>query len=162
MKTRHFAFRLFAALVAVVALAIALPAQDAKPAPAAAQTVADITALLNDFLTQNSLAEKHENFWAADLVYTSSAGLVTTKADIMKGFAAAPTSKPAQPEEIYSAEEILVRPLGDFAALNFRLVRHAADGKKNYYRNSGLFARRDGKWQVVMWQATKEPEATAK
>lgn len=165
MNTRFPTLRLVAMLFASIALVPALPAQEATPAPTANQTVADITALLNDFLAQNSLAEKHDNFWATDLVYTSSAGTVTTKADIMKGFAAdpaKPADKPAEPADTYSAEEILVRPFGEFAALNFRLVRHSADGAKHYYRNSGLFAHRDGRWQVVMWQATKEPEAPAK
>ena len=162
MNSRSRTFRFLAALFAATVLATALRAHDTKPAPTAAQTVADITALLNDFLAQNSKPEKHENFWATDLVYTSSAGVVTTKADIMKGIATTAADKPAEPAETYSAEDILVRPFGDFAALNFRLVRHTADGKTNYYRNSGLFAHRGGKWQVVMWQATKEPEAPAK
>lgn len=162
MKTRFPTLRLVATLIATVAFATLTPAEEARSTPTATDTVAGITALLTDFLAQNSLAEKHENFWAADLVYTSSAGAVTTKADIMKGFAAAPTDQPVEPADTYSAEEILVRPFGDYAALNFRLVRHSADGAKHFYRNSGLFARRHGKWQAVMWQATKEPEAEAK
>ena len=157
MNSRSRTFRFLAALFAATVLATALRAHDTKPAPTATQTVADITALLNDFLAQNSKPEKHENFWATDLVYTSSAGVVTTKADIMKGIAGGPADT-----NTYSAEEILVRPFGEFAALNFRLVRYSNDGAKHYYRNSSLFAHRGGKWQVVMWQATKEPEAPAK
>ena len=42
--------------------------------------------------------------------------------------------------------------------VNFRLVQHnEKDGKQetNYFRNTGTFLKRNGKWQVVAWQATK-------
>jgi hypothetical protein len=45
--------------------------------------------------------------------------------------------------------------------VNFRLVQHnEKDGKQetNYFRNTGTFLKRNGKWQVVAWQATKAPE----
>lgn len=132
-----------------------------------AQAVTDITALVNDFLAHVDQAATHDRFWAADLVYTSSSGEVTDKAAIMKGFAEAPApastdDKPATPPERYTAEDILVRPHGDAAALTFRLVHHAADGKQSFYRNSGMLLRRNGRWEVITWQATKVPEPAAK
>src|SRR5687767_15949096 len=109
------------------------------PARTPERDVADITALVNDFIENADKADRHARFWASDLVYTSSAGEVTNKAEIMKGFEAAPepadASKPAEAPERYTAEDILVRPYGDAAAVTFRLVRHAADGKRFYYRN---------------------------
>ena len=57
----------------------------------------------------------------------------------------------------YSAEDIVVRPYGSTAALTFRLVAHNPDGTVQYYRNSGTLLLRDGRWQVVTWQATKVP-----
>lgn len=122
--------------------------------------VAEITASLNEFLAQNADPAQHDRFWADDLVYTSSAAKVQGKADIMKSMresAAAPKSD--QPAPAYSAEHIVVRPYDGFAALNFRLVAKNPDGTTNYYRNSGTLVRRAGRWQVVTWQATREPEA---
>ena len=131
------------------------PAADAKT---------EIAALLTEFLAKNSDPTQHDRFWAADLVYTGSSGKVQAKADIMKSFAdlKADASKPKEPTPTYAAEDIVVRPYGDTAALTFRLVAHNPDGKTNYYRNSGTFIRRDGRWQVVTWQATKIPPAEDK
>jgi hypothetical protein len=184
MTRPHFLSRLPHTCVLVAGLVLASPAlaQDATPT-ADAQAVADITALVNDFLEHVDQAATHDRFWAADLVYTSSSGEVTSKAEIMKGFEAPPAAaeakatdtkpeeakpedarpdaaKPEEPPERYTAEDILVRPHGDAAALTFRLVRHAPDGTRHYYRNSGMLLRRDGRWQVITWQATKVPEPT--
>jgi Domain of unknown function (DUF4440) len=127
-------------------------------------TPATITAMLQDFLAHNSDPAQHDRFWADDLVYTSSAGAVKTKAEIMQSFAAdkAAHAQPRPPAETYSAEDIVVRPYGTTAALTFRLVRHTADGKLVPYRNSGTLLFRQGQWQVVTWQATLVPATAAK
>ena len=129
------------------------------------RTRAEITALLTDFLSpgHNSTRAAHERFWADDLVYTSSAGEVTHKAEILKSFdevLKAGTAKDSEAEPVYSAEEILVRSYGErgeMAALTFRLVARAADGTIQNYRNSGTFLRRGGQWQAITWQATRVP-----
>jgi len=41
------------------------------------------------------------------------------------------------------------------AALTFRLVEHDPDGKISYFRNSGTFLLRHGKWQAIAWQRTR-------
>ncbi len=157
-----------AALIALTAClapaAIAQPAAGKAPTPE--QTRADVTALLQDFLKpgNNDKAEWHERFWAEDLVYTTSGGIVKTKAEIRQSFkdAAKPATEKANPNikppaatTVFSAEDILVRPYGEMAALTFRLVAKEADGKVSTYRNSGTLLYRGGKWQVVTWQATK-------
>ena len=157
------ALRALPGALCLLSFAILGHAQESKPAPSTPeQTKAAITKLLNDFLTFNSDPAQHDRFWADDLVYTSSAGLVKTKPDIMKGFAdaakAAPTA-PAVPPSAYSAEDVLVRLYGDAAALTFRLVARSADGSVATFRNSGTLLHRNGKWQGVTWQATKEPAA---
>ena len=127
----------------------------------AADVRAEIASLLNEFLAKVDDPAMHERFWAEDLVYVSAAGVVRSKAEILKSMRAGDTpgvreKKPDEPKTTFSAEEVKVRPLGaEVALLNFRLVQHAGE-KTNYFRNSGTFAKRDGRWQVVSWQATRE------
>lgn len=152
--------RLLRASAAALGLLAVVSLRAAETTPAAvAQAKADITQSLHDFLTFNSDLAQHDRFWAADLVYTASTGLVKTKSDIMKAFAEAakPGAPSAVPRATYSAEDVLVRVYGDTAALTFRLVSVGADGVRATFRNSGTLLRRDGKWQVITWQATKEP-----
>ncbi len=132
---------------------------------AAAQSTvsAAITAQLQEFLVKNSDRAQHDRFWADDLIYTGSGATVRTKAEIMKSFdedkttSAKPLPADATVQPTYSAEDIVVRPYGSTAALTFRLVAHNPDGTVQYYRNSGTLLLRDGRWQVVTWQATKVP-----
>lgn len=153
-------FRALFGALCLLTSAILVHAQETKPATAPEQTKTAITRLLNDFLTFNSDPAQHDRFWADDLVYTASTGKVKTKPEIMKAFAdaakAAPAT-PAAPPSAYSAEDVLVRLYGDTAALTFRLVARNADGTIATFRNSGTLLHRNGKWQVVTWQATKEP-----
>jgi len=151
-------FLLLSALLGLVAM-LAAHAGDAT-APDPQRTRTEITAMLTRFLTPavNSNPASHDRFWADDLVYTSSTGKVMSKADIMKSFADAPKPKPGEkpePDPVFTAEDILVRPYGNLAALTFRLVEHEHDGKITYFRNSGTFLWRHGKWQAITWQATR-------
>jgi len=137
-------------------VAFAAQGQDADPQ----RTRSEIATMLTTFLTPavNNSAAGHERFWADDLVYTSSAGKVLSKADILKAIAAEPKVEPgasAKPGPVFTAEDVLVRPYGDVAALTFRLVEHDPDGKISYFRNSGTFVLRNAKWQAVTWQATR-------
>jgi hypothetical protein len=112
----------------------------------------------------------HQRFWADDVIYVSNAGVVRTKADILKGMKAeepaAPTggsvAAPAQPAGGYSAEDVVVRQFGETVVLNFRLVQHTAGQADTSFRNSGVFVLRGGQWQVVSWQATKMAPAPSK
>ena len=158
LKPAQRSMLLFALLFAT----IAAYAVDANP-PDAARTRSEITTMLTTFLTPavNNSAAGHERFWADDLVYTSSAGKVMSKADIMKSFAEEPKAEAgdqAKPGPVFTAQDILVRPYGDMAALTFRLVEHDPDGKLSYFRNSGTFLLRSGKWQAITWQATRVAE----
>lgn len=132
------------------------------PARAAesADTVTEITELLNWFLApeNNPRATTHQRFWADDVVYTSSSGVVRRKTDILASLGG--SERPAD-EMRWSAEDVLVRPYGDAAALTFHLVGRAADGSAMHYRNSAMFLKRDGEWRAVTWQATRIPDAPA-
>jgi len=156
-------------LLASLVLAFALTALAADSGAPAAPVV--IRELLTDFLTHNSDPARHENFWADDLVYTSAMGVVHSKAVIMKSVWEAGSKPPAltaqsstseAPAPVYTADDITIRPYNGFAALTFRLVARNPDGSVDYYRNSGLLIFRDGRWQVITWQATKVPPAEKK
>lgn len=149
-------------ILLISALAGSEAAAQAMKSPEAKQAEQEITTLLRDFLANVDKVEMHDRFWAEDLIYTSGMGVVRTKADILKAMRDAELKKPAPDKaaeptrkETYGAEDITVRAYGDIAVLNFKLVQNAADGKTNYFRNSGTFAKRNGKWQVINWQATK-------
>ncbi|HET8692425.1 MAG TPA: nuclear transport factor 2 family protein [Steroidobacteraceae bacterium] len=145
-----------------------LPALATGEAPAAAGAPAakELTALLEWFLAGASRndAGVHERFWANELIYTSSAGERTDKAEILASLRAEPET-PAGPPTTYSAEDIRIRQYGDTAVVAFRLVgRTAGDTPATqYYLNTGTFLRRSGEWRAIAWQATHEaPPAPAK
>jgi ketosteroid isomerase-like protein len=72
----------------------------------------------------------------------------------------APAPKPGDPTTTYGAEDIRIQQYGDTAIVAFRLVgKTEKDGKSvvTNYLNTGTFLKRNGKWQVVSWQATKMP-----
>jgi ketosteroid isomerase-like protein len=139
-------------------LAAALLAPPAASSPAAAE----LTKMLEAFLAGASRndAAVHERFWADDLVYTGSAGRRVGKADILRDVRAAPAPKPGDPETAYTAEDVRIRQYGDTAVVAFRLVGTTRkDGKTDVanYLNTGTFLKRDGRGQVVAWQATRMP-----
>jgi len=113
--------------------------------------------MLDDFLAHAGEIAAHERFWADDLVYTSSRGTRTTKAEILATFDEPENmSRRADPE--YWGEDVDIRVYGDTAVVAFRLVGKLPDeaGLQNYF-NTGTFLKRDGAWKVVAWQATKIP-----
>ena len=111
-------------LVLLVVLPTALvAAQDAKPAPAAAE----LTQLLREFLAGagSNDAAVHERFWADDLIYTASSGRCVGKADILKDVKSAPAPTPEDPKVTFDAEEIRIQQYGEAAIVAFRLVQRA-------------------------------------
>ena len=134
---------------------------------AAAQTAPDgpeLTRLLNEFLAGAGKGDAavHDRFWADDVIYTRSAGVRTNKAEIMTGLRSAPAPKPDDPTTIYTAEDIVIHQYGNTAVVAFRLVSSTTnkDGTKKVGNNlnTGVFLKRNGKWQVVAWQSTVVPE----
>ena len=141
-----------------LALALAVPGLARDRVPTAEETRTAITALLREFLGNVDDPAMHARFWADDLVYTTGQGVVRSKSQIVEGVAAAAKASRAAERTTYGAEEVQVRPYGTFAALNFRLLVRNPDGTTWYSRNSGAFLWREGRWQVVTWQATRETE----
>lgn len=153
-KEKHVQ-RILSSVMVMLMLALGLHAQTAPDA-------AELTQLLKEFLAGagRNDAATHDRFWAEDLIYTGSSGRRRTKADIMRDVRAAPAPKPGDPTITYAAEEIRIQQYGNTAIVAFRLVGTTAqDGKTEIanYLNTGTFLKRNGKWQVVSWQATKMP-----
>jgi ketosteroid isomerase-like protein len=124
----------------------------------------ELTAMLNQFMQDASSnnAAGFDRFFADEVIYTGSNGLVRNKADIMRSVNARKTSTTNAAKETYSAENIVVHDFGGTAILAFQLAARTqhADGKTEIanYRDTGTFLRRNGHWQVIAWQATKMPE----
>lgn len=149
--------------VAMILLATALQAQEPqtiqKRIGTAVRAQSEVTQALKNFLAHVDDPKTHEQWWADELIYTGSSGAVKTKPEIVrsvqeaagKATGAAPSASP------FEAEDIKVSQYGDVAVLTFRLVQHDGD-KINYFRNSGVLVKRDQRWQVVAWQATKAPD----
>ena len=122
----------------------------------------DLTQMLNEFLAGVTEVETHDRFWADDLIYTSSRGTRTTKADIMSGFSGSDDGQGGEPGPVFSAESIQIQVYGGTAIVAFKLVATPPDGSEEMgiqnYLNTGTFLKRDGMWRVVAWQATIVPE----
>jgi len=133
---------------------------------ASASDVDDLTSMLHEFLAGASVGDvaAHDKFWSEDLVYTSSSGTRTNKAEIIEGMQqAADADEPddAGPSVIYTAEDVQVDVYGSTGVVAFKLVgtpQGEGDTDIAYYFNTGTFLKRDGVWQVVAWQATRIPE----
>jgi hypothetical protein len=145
----------------------AASAQAARPASAQSRDAkAEVAALLQEFLSKVTSPAMHERFWADDLIYVSNAGVVRSKADILKGMKAEEPTAPPQGGAAataggYSAEDVVIRQIGEVVVLNFRLVQHTAGQPDTSFRNSGVFVLRGGRWQAVSWQATRVAPAAS-
>ena len=118
----------------------------------------EILVLLNEFLANAGVESAHQRFWADDLVYTSSSGTRTTKAEIMASFDGVEEEGGGEPDPVYSAEEVQLKQYDDMAVVAFKLVATPPDDAPvDYYFNTGTFLKRDSEWRVVAWQATKIP-----
>lgn len=130
-----------------------------------APDASDLTRMLNDFLAgagRNDVA-MHDRFWAEDLIYTGATGRRVGKADIMKDLRSSPALRNEQ-RTTYSAEDVRIQQHGTTAIVAFRLVAKVERGNSTdvtRYFNTGTFLKRDGKWQVVSWQATRLPRTEA-
>lgn len=163
---RRRGLRLFA--VAAFLPFVALNAQPQSPnamvktSPAEAAISQQLTQMVRDFLAGVPQGDRQvfDNFFADDVIYTRSAGVTVNKAEILKNIGVRAVN---EPKATYEADDFTVHPYGEMAVVNFRLIQHnEQDGKQetNYFRNTGTFLKRNGKWQVVAWQATKIPPSS--
>lgn len=126
-----------------------------------------INQLLNSFLANdiNDTYKNHDRFWADDLIYTGSGGDRINKTIIMNeikdGLANNEGEDLKKTMPKYWAEDTDIRLYGETAIVAFRLMAESPNNDneivKSSYFNTGTFIKRDGRWQVVAWQATKIP-----
>ncbi len=162
MKRRNL--RLFAVAALLPFMAANVPAQPGKIAvkTAVAESAASqqLTQMVRDFLAAVPQGDRRtfETFFADDVIYTRSAGVTVDKSEILRNIDVRAVN---EPKATYEADDFTVHPYGEMAVVNFRLVQHnEKDGKAetNYFRNTGTFLKRNGKWQVVAWQSTRVPQ----
>jgi hypothetical protein len=144
---KRFKHCLAATVVALVTMSGAAAAGDSE----------EIGELLQHFLAHADEAEAHQRFWADDLVYTSSRGTRTNKAEIMASFDDPDGAAERAASPSYRGEDVDIRIYGDMAIVAFRLIGTAEDGTEQQYFNTGTFLKRDGAWRAIAWQATKIP-----
>jgi ketosteroid isomerase-like protein len=163
MKRRGLRMFAVAALLPMMTITSTAPAQSARPSVRTQDSavVQQITQQVRDFLAAVPKGEKQtfDNFFADDVIYTRSAGVTVTKADILTNIGVRATNEPTA---TFAADDFTVHPYGNMVVVNFRLIMSTQDSGKTqatYYRNTGTFLKRNGKWQVVAWQATKVPPA---
>lgn len=121
--------------------------------------VDNLTDLLHKFMigASNNDKETHQNFWAEDLIYTSSLGKRFGKSQIMSSFDE-PQKTSIESKTIYTAEDIQINVYKNMAVVAFKMKGQTGE-KVQYYLNSGTFVKRKKRWQVVNWQATMIPQA---
>jgi len=123
--------------------------------------IEELSAMLDEFLAHAGEAPAHQRFWAEDLVYTSSAGTRSNKAQILASFDGPASAEERASGPEYRAEDVDIRLYGATAVVAFRLVaastdEHGANTEQQYF-NTGTFLKREGRWKAVAWQATKIP-----
>jgi ketosteroid isomerase-like protein len=151
------------ARVLLTAVTVCLSVVGAATAQKTATGTEEVTALLREFMDAAGRGDRavFDKFFADDVIYTRATGVVIAKADIMANLGKSGTATDGKSS--YSAEDITVHEYGEMVVVAFRLVGHSesSDGKTetNFYRNTGTFVRRNGRWQAVAWQATKISDA---
>ncbi len=158
---RRRGLRMFAVAALLPMMAMAQAGKPAAASPQDTAIIQQVTARVHDFLANvpKNDPKVFQDFFADDVIYTRSAGVTVTKADILKNIDVRATN---EPQATFDADDFTVHPYGEMAVVNFRLIMHNTENGKAttaYYRNTGTFMKRNGKWQAVAWQATRVPEA---
>ena len=161
MRRRGLKLFAMAALLPVMASASARAQSSVTAnAPAAITMTAEDQATTKQVeqLVRQFLADVPKNdpkvfqeFFADDVIYTRAVGVTVTKADILKNIGVREANEPGA---TFEGDDFTVHPYGNMAVVNFRLIQHNG-AETNYFRNTGTFLKRNGRWQAVAWQATK-------
>lgn len=162
-----FAVAALLPMISTVASPQTAPKQPPRPAVSIAKDAGvteQLTQLVREFLADVPKGDKRtfDNFFADDVIYTRSAGVTVDKSEILKNIDVRAAN---EPQATFAADDFIVHAYGETAVVNFRLIMHNPNQGKTeamYFRNTGTFVRRNGKWQAVSWQATRVPEVEDK
>jgi len=143
-------------IIRFVALGLILGCPAAFAVAAESEGATEVRHLLQEFITGAGQGDPalFQRFFADDLLYTRGSGVLVTKASILDSLRAPPGPEKSS----YTAEDVTLHEYGDTIVVAFRLEgRTELRGKveRVHFRNTGVFLRRDGRWQAVAWQATK-------
>src|ERR1700730_6023946 len=113
--------------------------------------------MLRDFLAAVAHGDKKvfEKFFADDVIYTSSTGVMMDKSEVMRTIGAHAENGS---KATYRAEDITVHPYESMVVVNFRMVMDGENDSQRqtaYFRNTGTLLKRNGEWQAVAWHATE-------
>jgi ketosteroid isomerase-like protein len=96
-----------------------------------------------------------ESLLADDLIYTHSSARLDTKRSLIEGMTSGKT--------VYTSVEpsdVKAQDLGDTVVLTgIAQIKVTVGGTPNAFgvRFTDVYARRDGRWQMVTWQSTRLP-----
>ncbi len=96
-----------------------------------------------------------ESLLADDLIYTHSSARLDTKRSLINAMVSGKT--------VYTAvepSEVKAQDLGDTVVLTgVAQIKVTANGTPNVFgvRFTDVYAKRDGRWQMVTWQSTRLP-----
>ena len=105
-------------------------------------------------MAQKDIATLNELI-ADDLIYTHSSARLDTKRSLIEGMTSGKT--------VYTAVEpwvVKAQDLGDTVVLSgIAQIKVTVAGTPNAFgvRFTDVYARRDGRWQMVTWQSTRLP-----
>jgi len=105
-----------------------------------------------ELTVQKNIKELRE-ILADDLTYTHSNGLLDGKEQLLESLNSGKTLY-----QSIQSEEIKVRVLGETAIINgVAAMRVWSNGQTNdlHLRYTDVYAKRNGKWQLIAWQSTR-------
>ena len=93
---------------------------------------------------------------AEDITYFHSTGRIDTRASFLERLGPTPSYRG------FASEDQLVRVSGDMGVVTAKvlLTQRNAEGVEasHYSRCTSVWAKRDGRWQEILWQATRLPD----
>ena len=119
-----------------------------------AQAIIDLDRKRMQAMARKDLATLHKVL-ADDLVYTPSSARLDTKQSLIVGMTSGST--------VYTGVEpsdVKAQDLGDTVVLTgVAKIKVTANGTPNAFgvRFTDVYARRNGRWQMVTWQSTRLP-----
>src|SRR5258708_27184939 len=128
-------------------------------------SVRTVLLMLRDFLDAVGRGKESdrlifENFFADDVIYTSSSGIAINKEDIMKIL---DVDSPHRFKGSHTPEDIKGQHCDHTVIVNFCMVMHSENRGRpeiSYFCNPGTFVNRSGRWQLVRWGARRDPACT--